>query len=200
MEEAMTLLAAPLEGERGWMLQSPAVGLLSALADVGALARPGQAIATLHVLGRQIPLLVPDGVAGHLAELEGESPKPRRLQAVAYGTALVQVLRVVAGEDPQFVTATTPAGEASGLVLRAPQAGRFFRAPEPGAAPYIQAGDALQAGRSIGLIEVMKTFSPVKYQPGRGLPVSATAGTWLVDDGAEVEEGTPLLQLEDSSA
>jgi len=178
------------------MLQSPAVGRLADLAEVGAIARPGQAVAILHLLGRQIPLLIPQGVAGHLAPLATEGVASQRLMPVAYGTPLAQVLRVVAGEDQSMIAATASAEESAGLVFRAPQAGRFFRAPEPGAAPYLQEGDALTAGRNIGLIEVMKTFSPVNYQPGRGLPATAKAGKWLIDDGAEVDEGMPLLELD----
>jgi len=200
MEEALTLLAVPMDDERGWILQSPAVGRLGELADVGAIARPGQSVAVLHLLGRQISMLIPQGVAGHLAPLETDGGAPPRLQAVAYGTPLAQVLRVVAGEDQSMIAAAVSAEDSTGLVFRAPQAGRFFRAPEPGADPYLQQGDALTAGRNIGLIEVMKTFSPVKYQPGRGLPATAKAGKWLINDGAEVDEGTPILELDSDAS
>ncbi|RMH02200.1 MAG: biotin carboxyl carrier domain-containing protein [Planctomycetota bacterium] len=79
----------------------------------------------------------------------------------------------------------------------AAQAGRFWRRPEPGAPPFLAAGDELAAGRTIGLLEVMKTFNPIKYQPGAGLPERAVVACFLVEDGEDVEEGTPLLELED---
>ena len=197
--EALALVAVPLADEAGWELCSPAVGLVGELHEAGALTQPGHQVAGLRILGRRVSLLVPPGVVGHLAALDS-GPGTRRLEAVAYGTPLLQVLKVVAGEDARFLAAAEEAAaEEDGLALRAPQAGRFYRSPEPGAAPFVAAGEALEGGRTIGLIEVMKTFSPVKYQAGNGLPARAAAGDWLVEDGAEVEEGTPLLALDASA-
>ncbi|MGB0684919.1 MAG: hypothetical protein ACPGQD_01820 [Planctomycetota bacterium] len=197
--EALALVAVPLADEAGWELRSPAVGLVGELHEAGALTQPGHQVAELRILGRRVSLLVPPGVVGHLAALDS-GPGTRRLEAVAYGTPLLQVLKVVAGEDARFLAAAEEAAaDEDGLALRAPQAGRFYRSPEPGAAPFVAAGEALEGGRTIGLIEVMKTFSPVKYQAGNGLPARAAAGDWLVEDGAEVEEGTPLLALDASA-
>jgi len=194
--EALTLLATPLDGDRGWLLASPAVGLLGERENAGAVVQGGQPIATLRILGRQLSLLLPARVSGHLVSLPGgDAFGLHRLTPVAYGTPLFHVLLVVAGEDERFQVAGKNKQETKGLALLSPQAGRFYRAPEPGSAPFLEPGETIAAGRNIGLIEIMKTFSPVKYQPGQALPAQAIATAWLVEDGAEVEEGTPLLSL-----
>ena len=43
----------------------------------------------------------------------------------------------------------------------APIPGTFYRRPSPNQPPFKEEGDAVAAGDTIGLIEVMKTFSPV---------------------------------------
>jgi acetyl-CoA carboxylase biotin carboxyl carrier protein len=45
--------------------------------------------------------------------------------------------------------------------LRAPIPGIFYRRPAPDQPPFKSEGDALAAGDTVGLIEVMKTFTPV---------------------------------------
>ncbi len=94
------------------------------------------------------------------------------------------------------LAAVAAAGGATGLVVRAEQAGRFWRRPDPDAAAFTEEGAELKAGKTLGLLEVMKTFNPVKYQPGGGLPEVATAQRFLVEDGDDVEEGQALLELE----
>ena len=60
-------------------------------------------------------------------------------------------------------------------------------------------GDELEAGRTLGLIEVMKTFFQVRYADpgtGEGLPASAKVVRYLVADGDEVAQGQPLIEIE----
>ncbi|KAA3604304.1 MAG: biotin carboxyl carrier domain-containing protein [Planctomycetota bacterium] len=83
-----------------------------------------------------------------------------------------------------------------GLCQCAAQAGRFYRRPEPQAPTYVQEGDEVQAGRTIGLIEVMKTFTPIRYEPGNHLPNPARIVRFFVDDGGDVEEGQALVEVQ----
>ena len=45
--------------------------------------------------------------------------------------------------------------------IEAPIPGTFYRRPSPDQPPFKGEGDAIAVGDTIGLIEVMKTFSPV---------------------------------------
>ncbi|WP_138759261.1 acetyl-CoA carboxylase biotin carboxyl carrier protein [Modestobacter altitudinis] len=82
-------------------------------------------------------------------------------------TAEQQVLRrprVEGSGDP--AVATTPdaplAAVAEGLVaVHPPLLGTFYRAPKPGAPPYVDVGDQVQEETVVGVIETMKMMTPV---------------------------------------
>ena len=45
------------------------------------------------------------------------------------------------------------------FVIRAPSQGLFFAQPEPGSPPYVTIGSTVKAGDTVGLMEIMKTYS-----------------------------------------
>ena len=92
-----------------------------------------------------------------------------------------------------------PSASADGrLLARSPQVGRFYHRPSPDKPAYVEAGAEVQAGTTLGLIEVMKTFFQVRYGDADlgDLPARARVVRHLVEDGAEVEPGDPILELE----
>ncbi|MGD9601132.1 MAG: acetyl-CoA carboxylase biotin carboxyl carrier protein subunit [Gammaproteobacteria bacterium] len=48
------------------------------------------------------------------------------------------------------------------VAIRAPNLGTFYRAPKPGAPPYVEPGQQIEAATEVCLIEVMKLFAPVQ--------------------------------------
>ncbi|HYX74324.1 MAG TPA: acetyl-CoA carboxylase biotin carboxyl carrier protein [Steroidobacteraceae bacterium] len=88
----------------------------------------------------------------------------------------------------------TPQPEASAardptlIEVTAPLMGIFYRAPRPGAAPYVEVGSALEEHTVIGIIEVMKLMNSVRAE------VRGTVVEILVEDGAAVEQGQVLLR------
>ncbi len=191
-DDGLPLLARPLDDGAGWELCSPGVGLYAQAPPRGCLLGPGSPAGVLVVLERPQSLRVPEGLAGYV----DSDPPERRHLPVGYGTPLFRLRRDARNGLPGTGPSRAAGPEASGLVLRAPQAGRFWRRPEPGADLYLEAGAELRAGRTLGLLEVMKTFNPVKYQPGGELPERARLLRFLVEDGADVEEGQALAELE----
>jgi acetyl-CoA carboxylase biotin carboxyl carrier protein len=73
--------------------------------------------------------------------------------------------------------------------VTAPLLGTFYRAPKPGAAPFVEVGSAVEPETVIAIIEVMKLMNTVRA--GRAGRVTEI----LVTDGALVEYGQPLLRL-----
>lgn len=72
----------------------------------------------------------------------------------------------------------------------APTVGVFYLAPEPGAAPFVNEGDTVEAGQQVGILEAMKIMIPVETgQSGRIFAV-------LKSSGAQVEYGEPLFVIE----
>jgi acetyl-CoA carboxylase biotin carboxyl carrier protein len=73
--------------------------------------------------------------------------------------------------------------------VSAPLLGTFYRAPKPGAEPYVETGSAVQEDTIIGIIEVMKLMNTVRAG------VAGTVVEILVTDGALVEYGQALLRV-----
>jgi acetyl-CoA carboxylase biotin carboxyl carrier protein len=79
--------------------------------------------------------------------------------------------------------------EAGAYRVVSPMVGTFYRAPEPGASPFVAVGDVVEPDRVIGVVEAMKLMNEVTAgQAGRVLDV-------LVDDGQPVEFGQALIAL-----
>ena len=74
--------------------------------------------------------------------------------------------------------------------ITAPNLGTFYRAPKPGAAPYVEVGQRIGEATEVCLIEVMKLFTPVRAG------VSGRIAAACVDDGEMVEFGAPLFLVE----
>jgi acetyl-CoA carboxylase biotin carboxyl carrier protein len=74
--------------------------------------------------------------------------------------------------------------------IHAPLPGVFYRRPAPDQPPYKKEGDTVAVGDTIGLIEVMKTFTPVvAEEAGRVLK-------FLVENEEAIMAGQPLLEID----
>ena len=76
------------------------------------------------------------------------------------------------------------------IALRAPMLGTFYRAPSPGAKPFVEVGDKVSPDDTVCLVEVMKLFNSIKAG------VAGTVVKLLVENGAMVEHGQPLILIE----
>lgn len=83
--------------------------------------------------------------------------------------------------------APAAAAEAGLVEIKAPIVGIFYTSPEPGAEPFVAAGQAIDAEMTVGIIEVMKVFNTVPA----GL--AGTIVRRLVENGEFVEFGQPLF-------
>jgi acetyl-CoA carboxylase biotin carboxyl carrier protein len=75
------------------------------------------------------------------------------------------------------------------LDVAAPLLGTFYRAPKPGAAPFVEVGSTVETDSIIGIIEVMKLMNTVRAE------VRGTVAQILAADGALVEFGETLLRV-----
>ncbi|MCU1431473.1 MAG: acetyl-CoA carboxylase biotin carboxyl carrier protein subunit [Actinotalea sp.] len=91
-------------------------------------------------------------------------------------------------------TAGREAADSDLVDVLAPMVGIFYSAPTPGASPFTRLGATVEAGATVGLVEVMKMFTGV---------TAHTAGTVtevLAVDGDFVEYGQTLLRIRPGSA
>ncbi len=90
-------------------------------------------------------------------------------------------------------SATQPVAAALGDTIDAPMIGVFYRRPSPGAAPFVEPGQRVEADTTIGIIEIMKLMNPI---------VAGKAGVitdFLVSDADAVEFGQPLATINTSA-
>lgn len=74
--------------------------------------------------------------------------------------------------------------------IPAPLPGTFYRRPAPDQPPFKQEGDEIKQGETIGLIEVMKTFTAVEAAvPGR-------LTRFLIENEDAVMAGQALYEIE----
>ena len=57
--------------------------------------------------------------------------------------------------------AETVSEQAGIAVIKSPSYGLFYAQPEPGSPPYVKLGDTVKAGDTLGLVEIMKTFTAI---------------------------------------
>lgn len=80
--------------------------------------------------------------------------------------------------------AASPAAEEpveAGTPIKSPMVGTAFLSPEPGAKPFVSAGDKVKAGDTLMIIEAMKVMNPITA------PVAGTVNKVLVADAQPVE-------------
>ncbi len=76
-----------------------------------------------------------------------------------------------------------------GATVRAPMVGTFYRAPRPGAAPFVDIGAEVGQHTVIGIIEVMKLMNSVSAG------AAGTVTEIYASDGQLVEAGQVLMRL-----
>jgi acetyl-CoA carboxylase biotin carboxyl carrier protein len=74
--------------------------------------------------------------------------------------------------------------------VTSPMVGTVYLSPEPGAAAFVTIGQQVKEGDTILIIEAMKTMNQIPA------PRSGKLTRLLVEDGAPVEYGAPLVIIE----
>ncbi len=171
-------------------LVSPGVGLFRDAPLPGAVVAPGSVLGALEVLGLARTLVAPEGALGRVVP----AGPARARRPVGYGDVLVRLDPggLAAGDAPAEIAAGADAGE---RVFRSPMAGRYYARPSPGKPAFVQPGDEVEAGRTVALVEIMKTFNRVAYG-GDAVPARCRVAELLVKDGDDVEAGTPMFRYE----
>jgi len=148
----------------------------------------------LRKLKTLIDLVAESGIA-ELEITEGEG----KVRIVKFS----QTLQPVAYHMPEAVAAAAPAAAAAapaaapaeaapvpqGHVVKAPMVGTFYRAPNPGAAPFVDVGQTVKEGDPLCIIEAMKLLNEIEADK------SGVIKEILVENGEPVEYGQPLFVI-----
>ena len=74
--------------------------------------------------------------------------------------------------------------------IRSPMVGTFYKAPEPGAEPYIKVGNRVTPGQTVCIIEAMKIMNEIEAE------IAGAVREILVEDGQPVEFGQVLFRVD----
>jgi acetyl-CoA carboxylase biotin carboxyl carrier protein len=98
-------------------------------------------------------------------------------------------------ESPREATrpaeSATPAPVPTSLKdIKSPMVGTFYKAPEPGAEPYVKVGTRVVAGQTVCIIEAMKIMNEIEAE------ISGVVREISVEDTQPVEFGTVLFRVD----
>jgi len=149
----------------------------------------------LRKLKTLIDLVAESGIA-ELEITEGEG-KVRIVkfspaaQPVAYAPMpMAQAPAPAPGAAPAPAPAEPAAPAApQGHVVKAPMVGTFYRAPNPGASPFVEVGQSVKEGDPLCIIEAMKLLNEIEADK------AGVIKEILVENGEPVEYGQPLFVI-----
>jgi biotin carboxyl carrier protein len=181
----MSHLVARVEevGADGFIIRSPAVGIVDSVPELGVYVNPHQVVARLNVMGRSLGLKLPRDVQGRVVEqLIAGTWVP-----IDYGRPLFKLSKAAKSDaGKESARAQRVGGAEAGLVeVRTPSQGVFYRRPGPDSPPYVEEGSMVGPGTVLGVVEVMKCFNQIAYG-GDDVPVRGTVARILVADASEV--------------
>jgi len=124
------------------------------------------------------------GVGEVTIEEEGMRVSVRRTQELEPAAAAAATSATTSG------ALTEPVLSNGAVRIESPMIGVFYRAPEPGAAPFVEVGEPVAAGQTVCLLEAMKLFNELKADtPGIVRAIH-------VENGQPVEFGQLLFELD----
>ncbi len=127
-------------------------------------------------------------------ELEREGLRVRVARQVTVSAAIAPPM--VTSQPMALSSSGTPAPASAAEVashpgtVKSPMVGTAYRAPEPGAANFVEVGASVTAGQTVLIIEAMKTMNHIPA------PRAGKVKAILVENGKPVEFGEPLIVIE----
>jgi len=103
--------------------------------------------------------------------------------------AMMPASAATAADQPTASAAPAAPPAASGHTVKAPMVGTFYRAANPGAAPFVEVGQTVKEGDALCIIEAMKLLNEIDADK------AGTITQILVENGEPVEYGQPLFVI-----
>jgi acetyl-CoA carboxylase biotin carboxyl carrier protein len=121
---------------------------------------------------KQSGVHLPAAPAGPIAALDAASASPAGTGASAAGT-----VPAAAADEPK------------GHEVKSPMVGTFYRAPGPGAKPFVEIGQPVKPGDTLCIIEAMKLLNEIEAE------VAGAVKEILAENGQAVEYGQVLFVI-----
>ena len=147
----------------------------------------------LRKLKKLIDLVEESGIA-ELEITEGEEKvritRHAAGQNVVYASAPMQHMmapQMMPAAAAPAVAAPVAPPEPEGHSVKSPMVGTFYRTPSPGAKPFVEVGQSVNAGDTLCIIEAMKLLNEIEADQGGVIKAI------LIENGQPVEYGEPLF-------
>lgn len=121
--------------------------------------------------------------------VKGRTEGPATARAIPPASAPVAV-ESPGASAPEEAPAKPAAADVSGIPIHTPLSGTFYRAPAPGAKPFVEVGSSVKAGDQVAIVEVMKLMNSIKA------PRDGIIREILVENEAGVEMGQMLMTMD----
>jgi len=118
----------------------------------------------------------------------------------AHSTPVVHIPAHGAPLPPAGASEPSAGGEAAGAAAKqedsnlaevtSPMVGTFYRAPSPGAKPFVEVGERVKLGQTLCILEAMKLMNELESE------VAGVVREICVDNAQPVEFGTRLFLIE----
>jgi oxaloacetate decarboxylase alpha subunit len=137
---------------------------------------------------REIVRIVQESGVGEVTiEEAGMRVSVRRTPETPAGTPV----STPAIEEATLLEPASAPSVTNGLVrVEAPMVGTFYRAPQPGAPPFVEEGDAIASGQTLCILEAMKLMNEIKAE------LEGIVRKIHVQNGQPVEFGQLLFEVE----
>jgi acetyl-CoA carboxylase biotin carboxyl carrier protein len=122
-------------------------------------------------------------------EIEQDGFRVRVARNRGYDVPIAAPAPIAASPASAPANSGQPAKPTAGTVT-SPMVGTAYRAPEPGAKPFVEVGSKVAVGQTLMIVEAMKTMNPIAASVG------GTVTAIMVEDGQPVEYGEPLMVIQ----
>ena len=140
-----------------------------------------------------------------LAQLLRESPEIGSIEIKGwFGTGVVITRTSMMASYPQAVAVPVPTAPAETepreaprppaapalKEIKSPMVGTYYKAPEPGADPYVKVGNRVSPGQTVCIIEAMKIMNEIEAE------ITGVVREVCVEDAQPVEFGQVLFRVD----
>ncbi|MDQ3777743.1 MAG: acetyl-CoA carboxylase biotin carboxyl carrier protein, partial [Actinomycetota bacterium] len=140
---------------------------------------------------REIVRIVQESGVGEIAIEEAGLRVSVRRREEQDAAAVAPALAPAPSEPTVDDVAPSLPPSSDGLVrVEAPMVGTFYRAPQPGAPPFVEEGEPVAAGQTLCILEAMKLMNEIKTE------IDGTVRAIHVANGDPVEFGQLLFEIE----
>jgi acetyl-CoA carboxylase biotin carboxyl carrier protein len=138
----------------------------------------------------EIEITEDDGSVRITRQRSGNSPIVTHMPAPMVSTHHQPYSHEPVHAPAQAAPVSKASAELHGTVIRSPMVGTFYRAPSPGASPFVEVGKTVKVGDTLAMIEAMKMFNPIEAE------MSGVITAILVENNEPVEFGQPIFTIE----